>query len=95
MKRFSIDMLVDEAMTRLFWLAEYVLTKTAGVRSSVECGSPAEEPAAPMAPVASVAPAAPAAPAAPSVAVPQSQQPLSPTIRFKHEDRMVEGELFG
>lgn len=82
---FSMEVLVDLGMTRLFQLAEYVLDKTSFYLSSS---------AAPVSQVITVE-TAPISiqPTAVKVQPVTASSQFVPTIRFSNEDKMVEGEL--
>lgn len=77
-KTFSVDVLIDLSMTRLFLLAEYVCDKT-----SFACGSEFMSGQASL-----------RAERRPQAVEPIPSKDIVPTIRFSNEDRMVEGDLF-
>lgn len=80
---FSMEVLVDLGMTRLFQLAEFVLDKTS-FSSAAPVGQVITVETTPMS----------LQPTTVKVQPVTASSEFIPTIRFSNEDKMVEGELF-
>ena len=93
-KFLNFDVLIDAMMNRLFQLAEYVVNNF--LVAKVE-GKPAAA-VTPVATVVSVSPVMPVMPVETVIPVASvttvAQDGAASPVRFPHESRMVEGELF-